>query len=62
MREREALFRGVMFHAIHQHAKLNNKYMKDFGANNEFSCFMYWDVNNLYGEEMQQNLPIDGFE
>ena len=51
-----------MFHAIHQHAKLNNKYMKDFGANNEFSCFMYWDVNNLYGEEMQQNLPIESFE
>ena len=23
---------------------------------------MYWDVNNLYEEEMQQNLPIDGFE
>ena len=23
---------------------------------------MYWYVNSLYGEEMQQNLPIDRFE
>ena len=60
--ERERGIRCVVCHAIHQHAKLNNKCMKDYGANNESSCFMYWYVNSLYGEEMQQNLPIDCFE
>ena len=23
---------------------------------------MYWDANNLYGWEISQNLPVDGFE
>ena len=23
---------------------------------------MYWDVNNLYGQEMRQKLPVDGFK
>ena len=23
---------------------------------------MYWDANNLYGWEMSQNVPVDGFE
>ena len=39
--------RGGICHAIHQYAKANNKYMKDYDKNKESSDFKYWDVNNL---------------
>ena len=39
--------RGGIRHAIHQYAKANNKYMKDYDKNKESSDFKYWDVNNL---------------
>ena len=38
------------------------KYMKSFGKNKDSSCPKYWDVNNLYGWEMSQKLPVDSFE
>ena len=40
--------RGGICHAIHQYAKANNKYMKDYDKNKELSYLKYWDVNNLY--------------
>ena len=40
---------GGICHAIHQWAKANNKYMKDYHKNKESSYLKYWDVNNLYG-------------
>ena len=40
--------------AIHQYEKANNKYMKAFDKNIEFSYLKYWNLNNLYGSTMSQ--------
>ena len=45
----EEVISGGICHAIHRYVKANNKYMKDYGKNNESSYFKYWDVNKLYG-------------
>ena len=49
-------------HSIYQYAKSNNKYMKDQDKDKESSCIHYWDVNNLYGWEMLQKLPVNNLE
>ena len=36
--------------------------MKDHDQNKESSYLMYWDFKNLYGWEMPQKLPVDGFK
>ena len=54
--------RGGVCHAIHRYPKANNKYMKDYDKNKESSYIQYWDANNLYGWEMSQKLPADGFK
>ena len=54
--------RGGICHAIHQYAKANNKYMKDYDKNKESSYLKYWDVTDLYGWEMPQKLPVNSFE
>ena len=51
--------RGGICHATHQYAKANNKYMKGYDKNKDSSCLKYWDVNNLYGWTMSQNLPVN---
>ena len=43
--------RGIrerIYHAIHQYAKFNNKYMKDYDKSKESSYLKSCDVNNLY--------------
>ena len=58
----EKRIRGGICHAIHQYAKTNNKYMKDYDKNKESSNLRYWDVNNLDGWVMSQKLPVNKFE
>ena len=53
--------RGIC-HAIHRYAEANNKYMKNYDKNKESSYIHYLDANNLYGWEMSQKLPVDGFK
>ena len=51
-----------MCHSIYQNAKANNKKMKDNDKNKELPHLQYWDVNNLYGWAMSQNLSVNNFE
>ena len=54
--------RGGMQDAINRYKKANNKYMKDCEKNKESSYLKYWNVNNLYGWSISQNLSVNGFE
>ena len=36
--------------------------MKDYDKNKDSSYLKYWDINNLYGWEMSQELPVNKFE
>ena len=54
--------RGEICHAIHRYAKANNKYMKNYDKNKEFSFIEYLDANSLYGWAMFQKLLADGFK
>ena len=53
---------GGICNSIHQYARANNKYMKDYDKNKLSSYLNYWDVNNLYGRAMSQKLPVNNFE
>ena len=44
--------RGRIYHAVHQYAEANSKYIKDYDKNKEASYLKYWDVNNSYGWAM----------
>ena len=54
--------RGGICHSIHQYAKSNNKYMKNYNYNEESSYIQYLDANNLYGWAMSKKLPVNGFK
>ena len=50
------------YYYIYQYAKANNNYMKNYDKSKESSDIQDWDVNNLYGWAMSQNLPVNIFE
>ena len=54
--------KGGMLYAIHQYAKANSKYMKDYDTRKNSSYLTYWDINNFNGWRMSQKLAVDGFK
>ena len=54
--------RGATCNSFYWYAKANNKYMKDYDKNKEFSFLQYWDLNTLYGWAMSQKLLVNNFE
>ena len=54
--------RGGICYVMYGHEKASNKYMKNDNKDDEESFPKYLDVNNLYGREMSQKLPVDGFK
>ena len=57
----EEEIRRIISNSINRYGKANNKYMKHHGKNRESSYVKYWDVNNLYGWKILQQLPVNGF-
>ena len=51
--------RGGICHSIHQYAKANNKYMKNYNNNEESSYIQYLDANNFYGWAMSKKLLVN---
>ena len=58
----EGGIRGGICHAIHRHAKANNKYIKNSDKKKESSYIQYLDTNNLYGWVMSQKLHVNDFK
>ena len=56
------LRKAMICHAIHRHAKANNKYMKNYDKNKESPYIEYVDARNLNGCAMSQKLSINGFK
>ena len=54
--------RGRICQAIHRHAKVNNKYMKNYDKDITSSYLAYLDANNYYGWGMSQKLQVNGFK
>ena len=54
--------REEICHAVYWYVKPNSKYMKDYDKNKESLYLKYWDVNDLYGWEMSQKLPVSNFK
>ena len=53
--------RGGICHAVHQYAKANNRYMKNYDKSKESSYIQYLDANNLYRAAISEKLPINEF-
>ena len=58
----EKRIRAAICHAVHRYAETNNKHMKNYDENEEYSFLEYLDANNLYAWAMSEPLPSNGFE
>ena len=58
----ENCIRGGICHSIYRYAKANNKYMKYYDKNKEWSYLQYWDINRSFGWAILQKPPINNFE
>jgi hypothetical protein len=54
--------RGGVSSIMTRHSQANNKYMKNFDANESVKFINYFDANNLYGWAMSQKMPYGDFE
>ena len=54
--------KGGICYSIYQHAKANNKCMKNYDKNKELTYIHYLDVNNFYGWAMSLKLQVNNFE
>ena len=54
--------RAKICHGIHWYLKANKKYMKDNDKNKKPPYLKYWEVNNVYGWAISQNLPLGCFK
>ena len=54
--------RGGICQAIHRHAKVNNKYMKNYNKDIISSYLLYLDAINLYRWAMSQKRRINSFK
>ena len=54
--------RGGICHSIHQYAKTNNIYKKNYNIKEESSYIQYLDANNLNGWAMSKKLPVNEFK
>ena len=54
--------RGGMTHIARRYAEANNKYTTNYNPDKPSTFIQYLDANNLYGWEMSQSLPTNGFK
>ena len=54
----QQMMRGDICNSTHRFAKANNKYFANFNENEDSSCIIYLDVNNLYDWAVIQPLLV----
>ena len=54
--------RGGISYIAKRYAKANNKCINDSDHKNQSTLILYLDMNNLYGWEMSEYLPYEGFK